>query len=202
MARLPLLSDKRRSTNDSYITVWNRTTRFPDGREIDWDIVGHDRPSPAFVIVFTFDTKKKTTCILKEYVQGTNEIKYTCVAGGVDPKKHTSPQQSAEHELSEEARLKGGRWINLLPADQPDGISELKWGLNRFVPYLCLDPQVDPTPMARDHEEYMEVVPEVSIADFKRFILQGKVLLPSVQTAWMAFEYLARNGLFEDKLLP
>lgn len=40
----------------SYITVWNRTTRFDDGREIQWDVVGHDIPLPTFVTVFTFDT--------------------------------------------------------------------------------------------------------------------------------------------------
>ncbi|RUS23895.1 LOW QUALITY PROTEIN: hypothetical protein BC938DRAFT_474448, partial [Jimgerdemannia flammicorona] len=42
-----------------YITVWNRKTRFEDGREIEWDIVGHDLGAyPTFVCVFTFDTKK------------------------------------------------------------------------------------------------------------------------------------------------
>lgn len=42
----------------SYISVWNRTTRFADGREIDWDVVGHDTPYPTFVTVFTFDSIK------------------------------------------------------------------------------------------------------------------------------------------------
>ena len=57
-----------------YITVWDRTTQFKDGRVIKWDIVGHDTSYPTFVVVFTFDTTKKTTCILKEYCQGTNEM--------------------------------------------------------------------------------------------------------------------------------
>lgn len=77
--------------------MWNRTTKFQDGREIQWDVVGHDTALPTFVTVFTFDTtsvsfhfkkekilwpmtlilyliKQKTTCILKEYAQGTNEV--------------------------------------------------------------------------------------------------------------------------------
>ena len=50
----------------SYISVWNRTTRFADGREIDWDVVGHDTPYPTFVTVFTFDSIK--VIILSDHV--------------------------------------------------------------------------------------------------------------------------------------
>ncbi|KAI9012026.1 hypothetical protein CLU79DRAFT_709533, partial [Phycomyces nitens] len=178
-----------------FITVWHRKTQFNDGRVIDWDVVGHNTPYPTFVTVFTFDTATKTTCILKEYSQGTNEIKYTCVAGSYDMKKHKSPLQSAQHELSEEARLTGGQWISLLPENQPDGISELKWGKNRFVPYLCLDPKVDPSPLSRDAEECIQVLPQVPIKDIKSFIMRGELMLPSVQTAWMALEYLDQHNM-------
>jgi len=43
--------------NHRYITVWNRTTEFDDGRVIQWDVVGHSTPEPTFCVVFTFDTK-------------------------------------------------------------------------------------------------------------------------------------------------
>ncbi|KAG0168171.1 hypothetical protein DFQ28_004929 [Apophysomyces sp. BC1034] len=178
-----------------FVTVWNRKTRFSDGRVVEWDVVGHNTPYPTFVTVFTFNSVKKTTCILKEYAQGTNEVKYTCVAGLYDRRKHDSPLESAQHELSEEARLTGGKWICLLPEDQKDGISELKWGRNRFVPYLCLDPHLDPQPRARDAEECIEIVHDVKIADLKKFITHGQVMLPSVQTAWMALEYLAERKM-------
>ncbi|KAI8098836.1 uncharacterized protein BX664DRAFT_344970 [Halteromyces radiatus] len=178
-----------------FITVWNRQTQFKDGRIIEWDVVGHHTPYPTFVVVFTFNTKTKTTSILKEYAQGTNEIKYTCVAGSVDRRKHQSPLESAQHELSEEARLTGGEWICLLPEGQKDGISELKWGRNRFVPYLCIDPQQDNEPRQRDEEECIQVVNNVEIDDLKRFITKGEMMLPSVQTSWMALEYLSNLGL-------
>ncbi|CAO3630059.1 unnamed protein product [Cunninghamella echinulata] len=139
-----------------YIYLWNRQTQFKNGRIIEWDVVGHHTPYPTFVVVFTYDTAKKTTCILKEYAQGTNEIKYTCVAGSVDRRKHQSPLDSAKHELSEEARLKNGEWICLLPEEQKDGISELKWGRNRFVPYLCINPERDDQPKQRDLEECIQ----------------------------------------------
>ncbi|CEI88144.1 hypothetical protein CU097_010470 [Rhizopus azygosporus] len=179
-----------------YITVWDRTTQFKDGRVIKWDIVGHDTSYPTFVVVFTFDTTKKTTCILKEYCQGTNEMKYTCVAGAYDKRKHKSALEAAQHELSEEAHLKQGEWINLLPPSQPaDGISELKWGKNRFVPYICINPIQDDTPMNRDYEEHIEIIRDVPIDQLRKFITRGEMMLPSVQTCWMAIEYLKENNL-------
>ncbi|ORX49917.1 hypothetical protein DM01DRAFT_1409363 [Hesseltinella vesiculosa] len=178
-----------------FITVWNRQTEFDDGRIIEWDVVGHHTPYPTFVVVFAYNTTNKTTCILKEYCQGTNEIKYTCVAGSVDRRKHQSPMESAKYELSEEARLTGGDWVCLLPPEQQDGISELKWGRNRFVPYLCLNPEIDAKPRQRDLEECIQVVNDVPIADLKRFITKGEMMLPSVQTCWMALEYLAEQNL-------
>lgn len=41
-----------------YISVWNRTTQFPDESQISWDIAGHAVPDPAFVTVFPFDSQK------------------------------------------------------------------------------------------------------------------------------------------------
>ncbi|GAN10232.1 conserved hypothetical protein [Mucor ambiguus] len=179
-----------------YITVWNRTTEFEDGRVIQWDVVGHSTPEPTFCVVFAFDTKTKTACILKEFAQGTNEIKYTCVAGSYDRQKHASITEAAQHELSEEAFLTGGEWINLLPSDYNEaGVSELKWGKNRFVPFLCLDPVKDKSPMARDAEEYIEVVHDVTIKDLKKFITRAEMMLPSVQTCWMALSYLEEHDL-------
>ncbi|KAI8369400.1 uncharacterized protein BYT42DRAFT_503340 [Radiomyces spectabilis] len=178
----------------SFITVWNRKTQFNDGRIIEWDIAGHQTPYPTFITVFTFNTSNQSTCLLKEFAQGTNEIKYTCVAGSYDRRKHTR-SVTAQHELSEEAQLTGGEWICLLPEDQPDGISELKWGKNRFVPYLCINPHADANPRQRDLEECIEIVDNVSTRDLKTFITKGHVMLPSVQTAWMALEYLAANNM-------
>lgn len=54
-------------------------------------------------------------------------------------------------ELSEEAKLKGGTYIPLVPANH-NGISELKWGTNKFIPYLVLDAEEDLYPKPRDEE--------------------------------------------------
>lgn len=92
--------------------------------------------------------------------------------------------------------MTGGEWISLLPKDHSsDGISELKWGKNRFIPYLCLNPSTDANPLARDAEEYMEVVNDVPVKEVESFITRGEMMLPSVQTSWMALIYLREHGL-------
>lgn len=56
-----------------------------------------------------------------------------------------------------QAWLAGGEWHRLLPVDH-EGLPEVKWCMNRFVPFLAIDPQPDPSPGSRDAEEFsMEV---------------------------------------------
>ncbi|TPX53833.1 hypothetical protein PhCBS80983_g06141 [Powellomyces hirtus] len=177
-----------------YISVWHRKVEYPDGRVVDWDVAGHDTPNPSFSVTFPFDTKSKTTSLIIEYAQGTNDLKYTFAAGGFDTKKHKTIMDTARQELSEESRLTGGTWISLLPEGH-EGIGELKWCRNRFIPFLVLDPVPDTHPRSRDAEELIEIRRNVSIDDLKKLIMQGELMLPSVQTAWMALEYLQKEGL-------
>jgi hypothetical protein len=134
-----------------YLKVWNRKVAYPDGRIFDWDVVGINTPGPHFCVVFPFDTERKTVRVLQEYSQGPNELKYTLVAGGFDTKKHKTMMDCLQDELSEEARLRGGR-VECLMDPNGRGISELKWGCNHFLPFLCLDPEHDVTPKERDPE--------------------------------------------------
>ena len=61
-----------------------------------------------------------------------------------------------------QALLTGGRWLPLLPAGHP-GLSEVKWCMNRFAPFLVIDPHNDDMPGTRDLEEVtMEVRGDIS----------------------------------------
>jgi hypothetical protein len=51
-----------------------------------------------------------------------------------------------------QAWLAGGEWHRLLPVDHA-GLPEVKWCMNRFVPFLAIDPQPDLNPGSRDAEE-------------------------------------------------
>ena len=111
-----------------FLAVYDRKVVYPDGRAADFDIVGHPR-SYHFVCVFVFHTADRSVTLLREFAQaGLPEaaLVFGLACGGYDRRKHRSAQHAAESELSEEARLEGGRWTRLLPADHP-GVLEAKW---------------------------------------------------------------------------
>ncbi|KAJ3089092.1 hypothetical protein HK102_007225 [Quaeritorhiza haematococci] len=196
----PFVVEKEEVIFKRYLKVWNRTVRYPDGRVIDWDVVGHMTAVPAFCTIFPFNTKTKTTTLLVEYAQGTNDLKYTFASGGFDERKHKDIFETARSELSEEAHLTGGTWHRLIPDSTP-GIAEVKWCRNRFVPFLVLDPELDTDPKQRDAEELIDVHHTVTLEQLKSYILRGIVALPSVQTAVMAMEWLKQNGYINEGLL-
>ena len=51
-----------------------------------------------------------------------------------------------------QAMLAGGEWHQLVPEGHP-GLAEVKWCMNRFIPFLVVDPKPDPQPGSRDAEE-------------------------------------------------
>lgn len=53
----------------------------------------------------------------------------------------------ARAEMSEEALLAGGTIVPLMEGGAT--LVEVKWGMNRFAPFLILDPHPDPHPGAR-----------------------------------------------------
>jgi hypothetical protein len=140
-----------------YLKLWHRKVQYPDGRIFDWDVVGVNSTGPHFCVVFPYNTKTKTVRVLREYSQGPNEMKFTLVAGGFDSKKHKDMLDVAKNELSEEAGLKEGNMICLLDV-KSRGIAELKWGLNHFLPFLCLDPLNDLDPKKRDEEGLISLI--------------------------------------------
>jgi hypothetical protein len=46
-----------------------------------------------------------------------------------------------DFDLDAQAMLAGGTWHRLLSEDHP-GLLEVKWCVNRFTPFLVIDPQV------------------------------------------------------------
>lgn len=176
-----------------YVSLYSRKIRYDDGRVVDWDVAGHPVPNPAFATVMPFNTSDKTTSLVIEYAQGPNQFKYTFSAGGFDPKKHNDIEETANFELSEEMGLKDGTLVRLIPKDK-EGISELKWGRNKFIPFVVIDPTLDPNPRARDEEELMEVIHGVSLERVEEIILNGTMMLPSVQTYFMARKWLQDNS--------
>ncbi|KAJ3412285.1 hypothetical protein HDV05_000996 [Chytridiales sp. JEL 0842] len=176
-----------------FLQVWQRKTQLP-GQVVEWDVVGHAAENPAFCVVFPFFTKTKTTTLLLEYMQGINRIRYSLVAGAFDRKKHKTISDTATSELSEEAYLTGGRMVCLLP-EAHEGVMEVKWCRNRFIPFLCIDPEIDPNPLPRDAEELIQLERDVTMEELDEIIVSGDMSLTGTQTIVMAKAWLQKNGM-------
>ncbi|KAI3635267.1 hypothetical protein MIR68_006833 [Amoeboaphelidium protococcarum] len=186
------------NNNDRFLKVWHRKVQDPTGKVIDWDVCGHNSTEyPTFAITFPFFTQSKETQLILEYSQGTNQLIHTFASGAFDRLKHGSIVECAKAELAEEMHLTGGQWVPLLP-DGHEGISELKWGTNKFFPFLVIDPVADDNPPALDHEEFIIQQKKISIDSLHQMTVEGKLMLPAVQTAYMALDKLRRLGLIQQ----
>lgn len=193
------------AVHQRYLTVYNRKVRFcaherpTECHTLEFDVVGHPRANFSFSVTFPFHPYKDgrkggEVTLIREYAQGPNALMYCLPTGALDPQRHADLQECAARELSEEAWLAGGEWQRLLPADHP-GLPEVKWCMNRFVPFLAVDPQPDLNPGSRDAEEASMEVLRVPLEEFKSLMLSGDMLLPSITTAYLAMDRLREQGL-------
>ncbi|GMH32762.1 hypothetical protein BSKO_00596 [Bryopsis sp. KO-2023] len=188
------------SMHSRYLKVSNRKVAYPKrGDRTQEEVYEYDVVSsrhPHFCVVFPFHSAKPgkpaEVTVLREYCQGPHSLTLSLPAGGFDPQKHHSKEECAQQELSEEAQLVGGKTVPLLPPDHP-GFPEVKWCANRFTPFLLIDPEEDSSPLTQDAEEYIEVL-RVSVDEFKRMMVEGNMLPPSIVTANVAFDYLIQHG--------
>jgi len=178
-----------------YLAVYDRVVRFPGGREVAWDVVGHP-PSFAYAAVLPFHSGGSggEVTLVREWAQGPNRWVFGLPTGCFDRQRHASLEACARAELSEEARLKGGSWHSLLPPEHP-GLAEVKWGLNRMHPFLVVDPEQDLDPGARDAEEALLETERVSVVRLQELVLGGEMLMPSVSAALHALHRLRQLGL-------
>eukprot|EP00271_Cylindrocystis_brebissonii_P012922 TRINITY_DN32433_c0_g1_i1.p1 TRINITY_DN32433_c0_g1~~TRINITY_DN32433_c0_g1_i1.p1 ORF type:complete len:305 (+),score=24.49 TRINITY_DN32433_c0_g1_i1:59-916(+) len=185
-----------------FIKVYNRVVEYPAGssgksveeRTVEYDVVASKARDSHFVAVLPFHSATKTFTLLSEYAQGANENVYGVPCGGYSA-KHASLEECATRELSEEAFLKGGRLIRLLPESHP-GLLEVKWCKNRFTPFLVIDPEPDLTPFPRDAEELSLHVDNVDLPTLRQRMYDGSMMLPSIVTCAMALDYLqSKEGL-------
>jgi hypothetical protein len=176
-----------------YLTLYNRSVKFPDGQVHDFDVIGHPRANFHFCVTFPFhpapsnNWKDGEVTLVREFCQGISELAYCLPTGAFDSKKHSTYEDCAKAELSEEALLKDGTLIKLL--DEGIGVPEVKWCRNKFTPFIALDPVLDEQPGKRDLEEYIQVV-RVSIPELKKIMKSGAMMLPSVTTCYWAMDYL------------
>jgi hypothetical protein len=198
------------------LAVYDRTVEFAartkDGGEgkisIEYDIVGHPRLGFRFVAVLPFHSRTKEFTLCREYIQSVNASGLTVPTGGHEPEKHGEDiANAARAEMNEEAQLVGGTLVNLMEkksangkdrtVGDEEGFIETKWCRNRFVPFLCVDPQdVEEGEEGKlDVEEFALESFRVSLTELKRIMYSGEMMLPSIITCQMSLDYLVKSGL-------
>lgn len=196
-----------------YVTVFDRKVEFPAhptdrGRNREqpeihsFDVVGH--PSSRFtyvtIMAMKFSEPEPQVTLVHEFCQGPGAPFYNVPMGAVCSEKHGGSLEAAVRaELSEEAHLRGGELVRLL--DSPNAMPELKWSVNRFQPFLVINPEADPTPLPRDAEESTMIVANVSLSDLRNIIFRGEMLPNSIATVALALNYLKNSGRCVDVLI-
>jgi 8-oxo-dGTP pyrophosphatase MutT (NUDIX family) len=108
-------------------TVNERLVRFPDGKQVSFDVYGLGAGLSVFV--FPVDARNGTTTLLREYSPGQHRVMHGFPAGLWESDKHLTLEDAARAELSEEAQLTAGRLHKLT---QQEGIAADKYSKNIF----------------------------------------------------------------------
>ena len=201
-----------------YLAVYDRTVEFssptttPANAEekisIKYDIVGHPRSGFRFVAVLPFHSETREFTVCREYIQSVNASGVTVPTGGHEPEKHGEDSaNAAKAEMNEEAKLVGGRLVNLMEkksenegdreVGEEEGFIETKWCRNKFVPFLCVDPKdVEEGQEGKlDVEEFALETFRVDLKELKRMMYSGEMMLPSIITCQMSLDYLVKSGV-------
>ena len=169
-----------------YQTIYQRDVRYPNGSIVSYDILGTPHADFQSVFVFPYNTTTRTVTMLREYAPGQNCVHPAFVAGMYEPDKHTSLEDAAAKELSEEAHLMGGRLVPLgtqpTPAD--------KYSRNLFWFYIALDCTQDGSPAQRDPEEWIEVVEGVQLDEVRSLVRNGSLNTPHSLLAMLAMDWI------------
>lgn len=174
-------------------TIISRLVRFPNGREVDFDVVGQAGSDRA-VLIFAWDCKTKTATLIQEYMPGSNSVKYGVAAGLVEDKHNGGEEDpcliAAKFELEEEAHLVGGTWLQLT-----DGDSILdKYATTVVRAYLVLDAEKESNPKPLDDEEDITIAPGVSVSSILEMIVEGKMNVVGGWASLLAIQKLRELG--------
>ena len=163
---------------------------------VDFDIAGHPSTTFKCAVVLPYHSDTNEVTVVREYAHGPGRYTYALPSGNFDPKNHKDLHDTAVHELEEEAHLTKGTWHALLPRDHP-GVPEVKWCANAFTPYLCVDPEAHGAPKSRDWVETVsgQRVERVDMDEFVAMLTEGRLLLPSIATGFMAIARLRQLGM-------
>lgn len=174
-------------------TIVERSIRMPDGKVLDFDLVGLASATSA-VVIFAWDSSTKTATLVREYHPGPHCFLFGAAAGIVENDKHNSdPMLAAQHELEEECHLAGGKWYLLTPKP----LAMDKYTTTKIRVYLVVDAKHVPDPKPQDHEEDIEIIRNVSIDEILDMFQRGEMNVVGCWACLMAMQKLRALGEIE-----
>lgn len=204
-------------------TIVERTIRFPNGKVVDFDLVGMAGAGSA-VVIFAWDSLQKTATLVRystlsrscavqvsclnllyshktrllyirrEYHPGPNKFLFGAAAGIVEDDKHNgNVELAAQHELEEECHLAGGSWHLLTPKP----LAMDKYATTTIRAFLVIDASHVPDPRPQDHEEDIEIIQNVSVDEIMTMIRRGEMNVVGAWACLMAIAKLREMGEIE-----
>jgi hypothetical protein len=178
---------------EGYRNIVRRKVHLPNGKQANFDVLIQRHLS---VVVFIWDTNTSTTTLIREYHPGPEQFLYGTVAGMYEFHKHTSPLQSAQYELEEEAQLQTDKWYSLIDESNAKiGMPFDKYSNNHFFPYLALDCIPVSNPKAMDDEEYIIVERDVTYERLMNLMKSGQMNVVSTFTILLGLRKLTELGI-------
>ena len=146
-------------------------------------------------MIFAWDTKTKTTTLIREYMPASHKILWGMAAGLIEAKHDGGdPVVAARHELEEECHLTGGTWIPL--TENPSAMD--KYALTTIGAFLVLDPEPAKNPKPLDEEEDIEIVSGITIPEILDWIAKGQMNLVGGWGCMLAIEKLREIGEYNS----
>ncbi len=178
---------------EGYRNIVRRLVELPNGKLATYDVLVQKHLS---VVVFTWDQNTSTTTLIREYHPGPEQFLYGTVAGMYEFQKHSSPLQSAQYELEEEAQLQSDKWFPLWNTSHSTiGLPFDKYSNNHFFPYLALDCTSVLNPKPMDEEEYILIEKNVSHSQLMDLMKKGRMNVVSTFTILLGLQKLTELGI-------
>jgi len=190
--------------HDKWRRLISRQVRLPSGLVADFEVVSMAGDSTdQAVLVFCWNTRSRTITLIREYMPAPHCKLHGLAAGMVEAHKHDNNDDNdddddmqltaAKHELEEECRLTGGRWMRL--TQHPVTLD--KYSTTRMLVYLVLDA----VPVAADNrkerdetEEGMEVVEDVTVDELRQKIQAAQLTVVGSWASLLALDKLREMG--------
>ena len=192
-SKRPRGADKEGSTS--------KENKDGDSKIIDFDIIAQKDGIDA-VIIFAYNTTSKTATVIREYMPACNRMMYGLAAGMLESSsKHSGDNPSliaAKMELEEECHLIGGEWMQLTTTTSSGGGGTYmdKYSSTKVHAFLVIDAIPTDNPRPLDDEEYIEIIPSVSIEKIIELIRDNQFTITGGWACLVAINKLRELGLY------